>query len=279
VSFQKYRPFGFFALAADTTYRFTASTLDFEPSWVATPKTYVTFSGHARGDPVDVPFHVTSHDWQNSDRLFAAIMTNFGSQMGAIEVGGRGTFDGRLTRAFKAPRIEGRFAGDAMRAWKVVWGSVEGDIAIENNYLALTNGRIDTRGGGFRRPAAAWLSARRWREIDAAVTVENMPLEPLKRAFGLDDWPARSPRRRCTSPACTSRARPAAGHAAHRERHLGGAFDTVKASCCSGDGSLGSARWNGEGGRPHHGRRLGQLGGESLLVSRPERGSGIPIDS
>ena len=53
----------------------------------------------------NVPFHVTSHDWQKSDRLFAAIMNNFNSnsQMGAIEVGGRGTFDGVLTKEFRAP--------------------------------------------------------------------------------------------------------------------------------------------------------------------------------
>ena len=95
-------------------YRFSPSTLDFEPGWAATPTTYVSFSGHARGNPVHVPFHVTSHDWQKSDRLFAAIMNNFNrnSQMGAIEVGGRGTFDGVLTKEFRAPRIEGRFSGD-----------------------------------------------------------------------------------------------------------------------------------------------------------------------
>jgi hypothetical protein len=102
--FVKFKPFGPFPLAADTKYRFTASTLDFEPGWAATPKTYVTFSGHARGGPVNVPFHVTSHDWQASDRMFTAIMTNFGSQVGAIPVGGRGTFDGLMTKAFNASR-------------------------------------------------------------------------------------------------------------------------------------------------------------------------------
>ena len=43
--FQKHRSLGPFALAGDTRYRFTASTLDFEPGWAATPSTYVTFSG------------------------------------------------------------------------------------------------------------------------------------------------------------------------------------------------------------------------------------------
>jgi len=193
--FVKYRPFGFFALAADTKYQFSASSLDFEPGWVATPKTYVTFSGHARGGPVNVPFHVTSHDWQNSDRLFAAIMTNFSTQMGAIEVGGRGTFDGVMTKAFNAPRIEGRFAGDQMRAWGVQWGGATGDIAIEDNYMHLANGRISYPGGGqvltSGRYSLGYPRADGGEEINADVRVENMSLEPLKQAFQLVDWPVK----------------------------------------------------------------------------------------
>ena len=34
-----------------------------------------------------------------------------------MEFGGRGRFDGLMTGQLKAPRIEGRFEGDAMRAW------------------------------------------------------------------------------------------------------------------------------------------------------------------
>ena len=191
--FQKYRPFGTFALAADTRYQFSASSLDFDPSWVATPTTYVKFDGHARGGPANVAFHVTSHDWQNSDRLFAAIMTNFSSQMGAIEVGGRGTFDGRLTKAFNAPRIEGSFTGEAMRAWDVVWGRASGDIVIENNYLELVNGRIEHPDGGrvltAGRYSLGYPRTDGGEEIHARVRVEQMPLAPLRHAFLLDDWP------------------------------------------------------------------------------------------
>jgi hypothetical protein len=50
--FQEYRPFGEFPIAADTSYRFSGGSLDFDPSWVATPTTFVRFSGHARGGPV-----------------------------------------------------------------------------------------------------------------------------------------------------------------------------------------------------------------------------------
>jgi hypothetical protein len=194
LGFVKYKPFGFFPLAGDTKYSFTSSSLDFEPGWVATPKTYVTFSGHARGGPVNVPFHVTSHDWQNSDRLFTAIMSNFGnSPVGAIPVGGRGTFDGTLTKAFNAPRIEGKFSGDQMHAWDVDWGLASGDIAIENGYMDLENGvitypgagRVETKG----RFALGYPRADGGEEINADISVENMPLEPLKKAFDLVDWP------------------------------------------------------------------------------------------
>ena len=192
-TFVRFRPFGFFALAGDTKYRFTATDLDFEPSWVATPKTYVTFSGHARGGPVSVPFHVTSHDWQNSDRLFTAIMTNFGNQMGAIEVGGRGTFDGVLTGAFNAPRVAGKFSGDQMRAWREDWGLASGSIVIENGYMDLADGVITHASGGrvftSGRYALGYPRADGGEEIRSEIRVENMPLEPLKRAFQLNDWP------------------------------------------------------------------------------------------
>lgn len=191
--FVKIRPFGSFALAGDTKYTFSGSSLDFDPSWVATPKTFVRFSGHARGGPVNVPFHVTSHDWQSSDRLFTAIMTNFASPVGAIPVGGRGTFDGTLTKEFRAPRIEGRFTGDRMHAWDVTWGEASGDVVIENNYMTLTNGLITYPGGGrvvtSGKYALGYPRADGGEEINAAITVTNMPLEPMKKAFELEDWP------------------------------------------------------------------------------------------
>ena len=45
-------------------------------SWVATPKTYVEFEGRtAYGERSQIPFHVTSLDWLESDRVLAGIMT------------------------------------------------------------------------------------------------------------------------------------------------------------------------------------------------------------
>jgi TamB, inner membrane protein subunit of TAM complex len=191
--FAKIRPYGPFALAGDMSYRFTSDSLDFDRGWAATPTTYVVFSGHARGGPVNVPFHVTSHDWQDSDRLFTAIMNNFGSQVAAIPVGGRGTFDGALTKAFNAPRIEGTFTGDRMHAWDVDWGRASGDIAIENGYMEIKNGKIEHESGGRvvtnGRYALGYPRPDGGEEINAHVHVENMPLVPLRKAFQLDDWP------------------------------------------------------------------------------------------
>ena len=50
------------------------------PSSMATPTTYVAFEGRtAYGERSTIPFHVTSADWQESDRVLAGIMTAFGA--------------------------------------------------------------------------------------------------------------------------------------------------------------------------------------------------------
>ena len=89
-----------------------------------------------------IPFHVTSADWLESDRLLAGIMTAFGSDTGAVDVGGWGEFDGVMTEAFRAPRVEGHFSGERMRAWDVVWGDGAADIVIENGYVTVENSAI-----------------------------------------------------------------------------------------------------------------------------------------
>jgi hypothetical protein len=193
VPFQAFRPFGPFAVGADARYRLTGSSLEFEPSWVATPTTFVRFSGRARGGPAALAFHVTSHDWQNSDRMFTAIMSNFGRPTAAIPVGGRGTFDGTLTRSFENPRIEGRFDADNMRAWDVVWGRVGGRIVIENRYLHLTDGVVQHESGGRVLTSGTYSlgypRADGREEIRATIHAEGMPLAPLRAAFGLNEWP------------------------------------------------------------------------------------------
>src|SRR4029450_3220988 len=90
---------------------------------MAPPRTFVAFEGKtAYGERSEIPFHVTSADWQESDRVLAGIMTAFGATTSAVPVGGSGEFDGVMRLAFRHPRIEGRFRGDRLRAWDVTWG-------------------------------------------------------------------------------------------------------------------------------------------------------------
>lgn len=181
-------------VGADLRYRFTPDRLTFEDSWVATPATFVAFGGStAYGDDSEIPFHVTSLDWQASDRLLAGILTAFGAPTNAVEVGGYGTFDGAMTGAFRAPRVEGRFTAGEMRAWDVVWGAAAGDLVIENSYLDLTNGVIgDPASGHIQADGRFSLGFPRrdgGEEVDARVVIRDWPLADLRHAFGLDDWP------------------------------------------------------------------------------------------
>src|SRR5258708_23028563 len=89
-----------------------------------------------------MPFHVTSLDWQESDRVLAGIMTAFGAPTGAIDIGGRGEFDGVMLQAFSRPRIEGHFTGDRMRAWDVIWGHGVADLVLQNSYVHIKKSLI-----------------------------------------------------------------------------------------------------------------------------------------
>jgi hypothetical protein len=181
------------AVGGDITYQFDPGGTTFEPSWAATPHTYVSFGGRMGHDGHNVlPFAVTSHDWQESDRVLAAIMTAVSGPTGAIEVGGRGTFNGRMTGAFSSPRIEGHFTGEALRVWDVTWGRAAADLVIENKYVDITHSLITGEPGsqivadgryalGFRNDDAE--------EIRAHVRLEHWPLADLRHAFTLDDWP------------------------------------------------------------------------------------------
>ncbi len=174
------RPLGPIALAADVDYEIDPEGWLFSDSWAATPHTYVAFGGRlASSGASEFPFHVTSHDWQESDRLLARIMTAVAGQTRAIEVGGRGTFDGVMTGTFSAPRIAGRFTGENTRVWDVTWGRGVADAVIAGGYVDISNGRFGdgpdafiTADGrfalGFRRDGA--------QEIDARVTLTHWPM-------------------------------------------------------------------------------------------------------
>jgi hypothetical protein len=180
-------------VGADLHYRFEPGVTTFEDSHFATTHSFIRFAGRMESaGPAEFPFHVTSHDWQESDRLLAAIMTAVSGPTRAVEVGGRGTFDGVMTGSFSSPRIEGQFAGEDVRAWDVRWGGASADLVIQGGYIDIRNSRIvasdqslivaDGRYAlGFRSDGAE--------EIRARVRMTNWPLVDLRHAFLLDDWP------------------------------------------------------------------------------------------
>ena len=175
------------------TFDFNGTGMSFDDSWAATPTTYFSFRGRTDyGENSTIPFHVTSLDWQESDRLLAAIMTAAGSSTGAVELGGRGTFDGVLSRSFKDPHIAGKFVGEAIQAFHVTWGHITGDAVIDNRYVDVTNAAITSSAGGSIRTTGRYSlgfpRADGGEEMRAHVTVENWPLTDLRHAFDLDDW-------------------------------------------------------------------------------------------
>ena len=166
--------------------------MTFAPGWLATPSTYVELQGRtAWGDRSSLAFHVTSGDWQESDQWLTAVMTAFGSPARPVPVGGAGRFDGRMLGAFRRPRVEGRFAGERMRAWDVEWGAAAADLVIENSYVDITGARI-ARGASTMdvdgRFSLGFPRKDRGEELNARVRMTGRPVDDLKHAFELDDY-------------------------------------------------------------------------------------------
>jgi hypothetical protein len=184
---------GYVPVGGRISYALDPEGITLPSGWAATDRTYVEFNGRtAWGQRSKIPFHVTSVDWQESDRLLAAIMTAFGSPTGAIPIGGRGEFDGTFLESFTRPRIEGHFVGERMRAWDVVWGGAVADLVIENSYVTLSNAAI--RHGESEIDAQGRFSLGYPRkdggeELNAVVRVSRRPLADLRHAFQLDDYP------------------------------------------------------------------------------------------
>ncbi len=184
---------GYLGVAGQITYALDPEWITLGRSWAATPKTYVDFQGRtAYGERSQIPFHVTSLDWLESDRLLAGIMTAFGSPTGAVPVGGSGQFDGVLLHAFTKPRIEGHFSGRNMRAWDTTWGEGTADVVIENGYAdvsesALTRG--DSRITAQGRFSLGYPRRDGGEEINAVVRMTRRPLPDLRHAFLLDTYP------------------------------------------------------------------------------------------
>ncbi len=180
-------------IAADVHYALDPAGWTFDDSTATTTHTHIRFRGRMAQDGESTfPFHVTSHDWQESDRLLAAIMTAVAGPTRAVEVGGRGTFEGEMTGRFSSPRIAGHFTGESMRVWDVTWGRAAGDIVIQNRYLLLSNGRIGDGPGQIEADGRFALGFRNddetAEEINAQVKLTHWPVVDLRHAFGLDEW-------------------------------------------------------------------------------------------
>ncbi|HKE86911.1 MAG TPA: translocation/assembly module TamB domain-containing protein [Vicinamibacterales bacterium] len=190
--FSPLTPFEPVPVGGEITYAYGPEWIDISNAQLATNSTYVEMQGRTKYGPESrFPFHVSSADWQDSDRLFAGILTAFGSKTGAIPIGGYGTFDGLMTGDFRSPRIEGDFAGERIKAWNVVWGSVRGAAVIENSYadvkdVVITSGEstIKTTGRyslGFPRKDGG-------EQINARIEISKRPAADLRHAFNIDDY-------------------------------------------------------------------------------------------
>ena len=191
--FSPHLPKGPVPIGGTITYSLGPEWIDIGPSQIATPSTYVEVEGRtAYGERSRMPFHVSSSDWQESDRLFAGLLTVFGSTTKAIPVDGYGTFDGVMFDAFRRPRIEGTFAGEDIRAFDVTWGSIIGDAIIENSYASVDNIVISSPDGSAMhvngRFSLGYPRRDGGEEINALIRVTRRPVADLKHAFGIEDY-------------------------------------------------------------------------------------------
>ena len=184
---------GYVPIAGHITYTLDPNWITLGNSWVATPKTFVSFDGRtAYMKQSQIPFHVTSLDWQESDRVFAAILTAFGSPTSAIPIGGHGTFDGVMLNTFAKPRIEGQFRGGRMRAWDVEWGEGTAKFVVENSYAVVSESSLKSGDSEINASGTFSLGYPRkdkGEQINANVKISRRPLADLRHAFELDDWP------------------------------------------------------------------------------------------
>jgi hypothetical protein len=192
--FSNHTPITPVPLNGSVTYAYAGDTVTIAAGEVATEETFITFNGSTTfgGDRSRLPFHVTSSNWQESDRFLVGLMTAFGSPTRAVEMDGAGEFDGVMTGAFRRPRIEGRFRGRAMQAFDVVWGDADGDVVVENAYADVTNAVI--RRGSSRIDVTGLFSLGYPRrdqgeELNARITMEGRPVADLLNAFDLEDYP------------------------------------------------------------------------------------------
>ena len=184
---------GYLPIGGHGSYGLDPQWITIGPSVVATPKTYVEFEGRtAYGENSRIPFHVTSLDWLESDRVLAGIITAFGSPTGAVPIGGSGQFDGVMLNSFTRPRVEGTFSGEQMRAWDTLWGRGTATVVIENSYAnisesVITDGASEIRADGLF--SLGYPRRDNGEEVNARIFITRRQLADLRHAFVLDEYP------------------------------------------------------------------------------------------
>jgi hypothetical protein len=185
-------PIGHLPIAGEVTYRFDQHWLEFSDGRFSTPQTDVTFSGRtAWGDNSRIPFHVTSSDLQESDRVLAGMMTAFGAPTNPITVGGSAEFSGVMTEALNRPRVEGHFVAEDMRAFDVTWGDGEAGLVIQNSYADVTGGRMSKDGGEIAvngRFSLGFPRRDKGEEMNGRIRVTRWTAIDFKHAFDIEDY-------------------------------------------------------------------------------------------
>jgi len=183
---------GHLPIAGHVTYRFEPDSIEFSDGRFSTPATDVTFSGRtAWGDNSRIPFHVTSADLQESDRVLAGVMTAFGAPTKPITVGGTAEFSGMMTESLGRPRVEGTFVARDLRAFDVNWGTGEAGLVIHNSYVDVAAGRMEKEGAQIAvdgRFSLGFPRRDKGEEINGRVRVTKWTADDFKRAFGIEDY-------------------------------------------------------------------------------------------
>ena len=175
-------------VGGSVAYTVDGDAIELAPgSRLASRHTYVEFEGRTRsGSGSRIPFYVASSDWQESDRILAGVFTAFGRPTRVVRVAGSGTFDGVMLGDLVRPRVEGRFAAERLRIWDVLWGAWQGDVAIEDGYVDIADGRVSQGAARLAidgRFAFSYPRADGGDDINARFTVARWPVVDFRSAF------------------------------------------------------------------------------------------------
>jgi hypothetical protein len=181
----------YFPVGGRVSYELDSKWIEIGLSRIATPYTEVEFHGRtAYGNESNIPFRVTSADWQESDRLMASFLAAVDAPIREIAIGGRGQVDGVMLGTFRSPRIEATFAGEDIRAWNVGWGVGRGGITVENGYLDVSAGYFEQERAEIEVNGRFALGARNdgGDEIDANFSLASIPASRVREAFALEGY-------------------------------------------------------------------------------------------